>query len=167
MYKRQGRDGIYFFARRDGTVHIIFHDGTGRYIIVRMRERDGPFYFFDETGRYIFVFQTGWDGTFSSTGRDGTRDGTWNFPGRDGTVCIFFHCAGERNARTHGSRHLGSSVRRILMRIRFRASNFGQVAKIKSHWCKIETGFLCGRWRSGHLFFCSCNSAVRFLDSEN
>ena len=32
------------------------------------------------------------------------------------------------------------------MRFRFRASDFGLVAKMYqvSHWCKIETGFLCG-----------------------
>ena len=29
------------------------------------------------------------------------------------------------------------------MRIRFRASDFGLVAKIKISRCKIETGFLC------------------------
>ena len=32
----------------------------------------------------------------------------------------------------------------ILMRIRFRASDFGQVAKNNCHSCKIETGFLRG-----------------------
>ena len=32
----------------------------------------------------------------------------------------------------------------ILMRIRFRASDFGQVAKNNCHSCKIETGVLCG-----------------------
>ena len=32
----------------------------------------------------------------------------------------------------------------ILIRIRFRASDFGQVAKNNCHSCKIETGFLRG-----------------------
>ena len=36
------------------------------------------------------------------------------------------------------------------------------------HSCEIETGFLCGDGaRVGRSFFCSCDSAVRFLDSEN
>ena len=30
------------------------------------------------------------------------------------------------------------------MRIRFQASDFGLGAKKKTHWCKIDTGFLCG-----------------------
>ena len=31
-----------------------------------------------------------------------------------------------------------------IMRIQFRASGFGLVAKINYHSCKIETGFMCG-----------------------
>ena len=35
-----GRDDRYFFARRNGTVHIFFHDGTGRYIFFSTTGRD-------------------------------------------------------------------------------------------------------------------------------
>ena len=35
-------------------------------------------------------------------------------------------------------------LRLIIMRIRFRASDFGLLAKDKDHPCKVETGFLCG-----------------------
>ena len=40
------------------------------------------------------------------------------------------------------SRGVVHALRPFMMRIRFRASDFGLVAKINS--CKIETGFLCG-----------------------
>ena len=62
---QKGRDGIYFFARRDWTVHMIFHDRTGRYIISSTTGRDGIFFF---------------DGTGS----------TFLFPRRDEMVRIFF-----------------------------------------------------------------------------
>ena len=39
-----GRDGMYFFARRDGTVNNFFHDGKGRY-----------FFFLDGTGGTFFI----------------------------------------------------------------------------------------------------------------
>ena len=65
-------------------------------------------------------------------------------------------------------------ARLIRMRIRFRASDFGQIEKKQTSFVQIETGFLCEirsrtrRWCSGHVFVCSsCDSAVRFLDSEN
>ena len=58
-----GRDGIYFFGRRDGTVHKIVHDGTGRYIISSTTGSDGISFFFDGTGRYTLFFTTGRDGT--------------------------------------------------------------------------------------------------------
>ena len=41
----------------------------------------------------------------------------------------------------------------FIMRIRFRASDFGLVEKNKSHWCKIETGFLCRDGARVILFF--------------
>ena len=52
------------------------------------------------------------------------------------------------------------------MWIRFRASDFDLVPKIhvigaKSNWLPVR------RWCSGQSHFCSCDSAVRFLDSEN
>ena len=82
-----GRDGIHFFVRRDGTVHVIFHDGTGRYKSSCTTGRVGT-------------------STFSTA-----RDGTFWFLRRDATVRIFFHCTGEHNARTHCcSRHQGISV---------------------------------------------------------
>ena len=37
-----------------------------------------------------------------------------------------------------------NTVRPFIMRIRFRASEFGVVAKIKLSRAKIQTGFLCG-----------------------
>ena len=52
------------------------------------------------------------------------------------------------------------------MRIRFRASEFGQVAKINVIRANRNRG-LVRRLRSGHLFFSSCDSAVRFSNSEN
>ena len=52
-----------------------------------------------------------------------------------------------------------------------RASDFGQVTKINLVRAKIETGFLCeigcGDGARVICFVCSCNSAVRFLNSEN
>ena len=56
-------------------MHIIFNDGTGRYILSSTTGSDGTTYF--------------------ST----ARDGTFWCPRRDGTVHITFHCTGERNAK--------------------------------------------------------------------
>ena len=44
-----------------------------------------------------------------------------------------------------------------LMRIRFRASDFGQVAKINIIRAKSKQVFV-RRWCSSHFFFCSCDS---------
>ena len=44
-----GRDGIYIFDRWDGTVHTVFHEGTGQCYN----------FFHDGEGRYFFLF----DGT--------------------------------------------------------------------------------------------------------
>ena len=44
-------------------------------------------------------------------------------------------------------------MRLIIVRIRFRASDFGLVAKIQLSRCKIETGFLCGDGVRVVLFF--------------
>ena len=61
-------------SRRDGTVNIIFHDGTGRYVISSATGRDGTFF---STARAVHFFL---------------------FSRRDGTVRIYFHgCRGERN----------------------------------------------------------------------
>ena len=57
-------------------MHIIFHDGTGRYIISFTTGRDGTFFFAM------------------------ARDGTFISVFRDGTVGIFFHCTGERMQNT-------------------------------------------------------------------
>ena len=70
-----GRDGIYFFGRRDGTVHKIVHDGTGRYIISSTTGSDG-----------ISFFST-------------ARGGILYFSRRDGTVRITVYCTEERNAK--------------------------------------------------------------------
>ena len=58
------RDVFIFFARRDGTVHEMIHDGTGRYIISSAAGGDGTFFlstaravhfcFHDGTGRYEY-----------------------------------------------------------------------------------------------------------------
>ena len=62
---------------------------------------------------------------------------------------------------SYNNRLISSTVSRlIIMRIQFRASDFGLVAKI-NHSCKIETCFRCvRRWCSRHSFFWSCDSAV-------
>ena len=53
------------------------------------------------------------------------------------------------------------------MRIRFRASDFGLVAKINIIRAKSKQAS-CAEMVLGSSFFCSCDSsAVRFLDSEN
>ena len=52
------------------------------------------------------------------------------------------------------------------MRIRFRASDFGLVAKIKLSRAKSKQTSRA-EIMFGSFFFCSCDSAVRFLDSEN
>ena len=46
-----GRNGVYSFWRRDGTVYNFFHDGKRRCC-----------FFFDGTGRYVFFCTTGRDG---------------------------------------------------------------------------------------------------------
>ena len=46
-----GRD-VFSFAQRDGTVHIIFHDGTGRCYIYSRRDGTAPS-FFDEKGHAV------------------------------------------------------------------------------------------------------------------
>ena len=51
------------------------------------------------------------------------------------------------------------------MRIRFRGLQFGQVAKVNIIRAN-RNRLLVRRWCSGHLVFCSCDSAVRFLDPE-
>ena len=53
------------------------------------------------------------------------------------------------------------------MRIRFRALDFGLVAQINIIRVKDRNRLLVRRWCSGHSFFCSCDSAVKFLDPEN
>ena len=50
----------------------------------------------------------------------------------------------------------------IILRIRFRASDFGLAAIINLIRAKSKQASC-----AGHSFFCSCESAVRFLDSEN
>ena len=72
-----GRDGIYFFARRDGTVHVVFHDGTGRYINSSTTGRDGTFFFstaravhfcfHDGTGRYAYFFTAAQESAMKNT----------------------------------------------------------------------------------------------------
>ena len=49
-----GRDGTYFFARLDGTVHPILHDGTGRYIVFSTMGGDGTFLLTARDGTHIF-----------------------------------------------------------------------------------------------------------------
>ena len=56
--------------------------------------------------------------------------------------------------------------RLIIMRIRLRASDFGLVAKIKIIRAK-STQASCAEMVLGSFVFCSCGSAVTFLDSEN
>ena len=58
-------------------------------------------------------------------------------------------------------------LRRVIMRIRFRASDFGLVAKISTSFVQNRNRLLVRRRCSGHSFFYSCDSALRFLDSEN
>ena len=56
------------------------------------------------------------------------------------------------------------------MQIRFRASDFGQEAKtniVRARRNRLLVRNRMRRWCSGHLFVCSCDSAVRFLDIEN
>ena len=57
-------------------------------------------------------------------------------------------------------------LRLILTRVRFRASRFGQVAKTISRSCESKQAS-CAEMGSGQLFFCSCDSEIRFLDSES
>ena len=68
------------------------------------------------------------------------------------------------------SAHLGTMVRLILMQIRFKASDFGQIANINIVR-ENRNGLLVRnrmrRWCSGHLPICSCRSAVKPLDAEN
>ena len=63
------------------------------------------------------------------------------------------------------------AFRLILTRIRFLASDFGQVANYKLSCAQNRRRPLVRnqmrRWRSGHMFVCSCDSAVRFLGSES
>ena len=56
-----------------------------------------------------------------------------------------------------------------IMRIRFRASDFGLVAKINLTKMLVQNRnrLLVRRWCSGHSLFFSCDQGVRFLDSEN
>ena len=52
------------------------------------------------------------------------------------------------------------------MRIRFRASDFGQVAKtnvVRANRNRLLVRNRMRRWCSGHLFVCSCDSAVSFF----
>ena len=58
--------------------------------------------------------------------------------------------------RSSESDRIINGLRLIIMRIRFRASDIGLVAKV--------TGFLCGDGARVILLFVSCDSAVRFLD---
>ena len=65
--------------------------------------------------------------------------------------------------------YLSFPARLILMRIRFRASDFGQVAKtnvVRANRNRLLVQNWMRRWCPGQLFVCSCDSAVRFLDSE-
>ena len=62
-----------------------------------------------------------------------------------------------------------NTLRLILMRIRFRASAFGQVAKtnhLRANRNRLLVRNRMRRWCSGHLFVCSCYSAVTFWESE-
>ena len=52
------------------------------------------------------------------------------------------------------------------MRIRFRASDFSLVAKINIIRAKSKQASYA-EMVLGSFVFCSCDSAVRFLDSEN
>ena len=68
------------------------------------------------------------------------------------------------------SAHLGKMVRLILMRIQFRAQDFGQIAKsnlVRENRKRLLVRNRMRRWCSGHLCICSCRSAVRSLDAEN
>ena len=58
------------------------------------------------------------------------------------------------------------ALRLIIMRIRFRASDFGLVAKINIIHAKSKQAS-CAEMVLGSFVFCSCGSAVTFLDSEN
>ena len=53
-----------------------------------------------------------------------------------------------------------------LMRTQFRAADFGQVAKINIIRAKPKQAS-CAEMVLGSFVFCSCDSAVRFPDSEN
>ena len=53
-----------------------------------------------------------------------------------------------------------------LMRTQFRAADFGQVAKINIIRAKPKQAS-CAEMVLGSFVFCSCDSAVRFSDSEN
>lgn len=61
LFFTTGRDGEYFFPRRNGTVKYYgycFHGGTGRYVQLLATGRDGT---------------VKRNGSFFTTGRDGTR----------------------------------------------------------------------------------------------
>ena len=60
----------------------------------------------------------------------------------------------------------GVMLRLILMRIRFRASIFGQVAKITIMRAN-RNRLLVQRWCPCHLFFCSCDSAASFFENAS
>ena len=67
----------------------------------------------------------------------------------------------------YGRKSVGNvCVRLILTRIRFRASDFGQVARINIIRAKSKQAFCAEMMLGSFVFFCSCDSAVRFLDSE-
>ena len=64
---------------------------------------------------------------------------------------------------------LTPTIRLILMRIRFRASDFGQVAKtniVRANRNRLLLRNRVRTWCSVHVFVRSCDPAVRFLDSE-
>ena len=72
----------------------------------------------------------------------------------------------RKKSRSSESDRIVNGLRRIIMWIRFRASDFGLVAKIKLSRAN-RSRLLLRRLCSCHSFFCSCDSAVRLLDSEN
>ena len=56
------------------------------------------------------------------------------------------------------------------MQIRFRASDFGQEAKtniVRARRNRLLVRNRMRRWCSGHLFACSYDPAVKYLDSGN
>ena len=66
------------------------------------------------------------------------------------------------------------AFRLILMRIRFRASDFGQISKTNLVLANRNSRLVRNRmrrWYSRHLFFCSCDSATvyccRSVDPKN